>query len=72
MSIEKLINRWFVVVGTILIQLAFGPIYAWSAFTKVLSGPAGANQLTLAQTARILSAALFFVELVVIFLSLRW
>lgn len=72
MSIEKVVNRCFVVVGTVLIQLAFGPIYAWSAFTKVLSDPAGANQFTAAQTARILSAALLFVELVVIFLSLRW
>lgn len=29
-------NRWFVVLGAILIQLALGAIYAWSVFTKPL------------------------------------
>jgi len=29
-------NRWFVVLGAILIQLALGAIYAWSVFTKEL------------------------------------
>jgi OFA family oxalate/formate antiporter-like MFS transporter len=29
-------NRWFVVVGAILIQLCLGAIYAWSVFTKPL------------------------------------
>ena len=33
---KKIMNRWFVVVGAILIQLALGAIYAWSAFTKAL------------------------------------
>ncbi|OHB67728.1 MAG: MFS transporter [Planctomycetes bacterium RBG_13_62_9] len=30
-------NRWLVVVGGILIQLCLGAIYAWSAFTKMLT-----------------------------------
>ena len=30
-------NRWFVVVGAILIQLCLGAIYAWSVFTPVLT-----------------------------------
>ncbi|NQU49384.1 MAG: OFA family MFS transporter [Planctomycetes bacterium] len=32
----KLINRWNVVIGAILIQLCLGAIYAWSVFTPVL------------------------------------
>ncbi len=31
-------NRWIVVVGAIMIQLALGAIYAWSAFTAPLRG----------------------------------
>ena len=30
-------NRWLVVVGAILIQLALGAIYAWSVFTPDLT-----------------------------------
>ncbi len=33
-------NRWIIVVGGILIQLALGAIYAWSAFTTPLQGSA--------------------------------
>jgi len=33
----KVMNRWIVVVGAILIQLCLGAIYAWSAFTKQLT-----------------------------------
>ena len=36
MSDEKLMNRWLVVVGAILIQLCLGAIYAWSVFTPYL------------------------------------
>jgi OFA family oxalate/formate antiporter-like MFS transporter len=34
----KITNRWVIVVGGILIQLALGAIYAWSAFTGPLQG----------------------------------
>ncbi len=34
---KKVMNRWLVVVGGILIQLCLGAIYAWSAFTKKLT-----------------------------------
>jgi len=34
-------NRWLVVTGAILIQLALGAIYAWSVFTARLTDPAG-------------------------------
>jgi len=37
MGEEKTMNRWFVVVGAILIQLCLGAIYAWSVFTPALS-----------------------------------
>jgi OFA family oxalate/formate antiporter-like MFS transporter len=36
MSETKVMNRWLVVVGAILIQLCLGAIYAWSVFTKPL------------------------------------
>jgi MFS family permease len=39
MPAEKVMNRWIVVAGGILIQLCLGAIYAWSAFTKQLAGP---------------------------------
>ncbi|KYK32187.1 MAG: hypothetical protein AYK22_07530 [Thermoplasmatales archaeon SG8-52-3] len=32
------INRWIIVIGAIMIQLALGAIYAWSAFTTPLQG----------------------------------
>jgi len=32
-------NRWIIVAGAILIQLALGAIYAWSAFTTPLAAP---------------------------------
>ena len=36
MSDTKVMNRWIVVVGAILVQLCLGAIYAWSVFTKPL------------------------------------
>jgi len=36
MSDTKVMNRWLVVGGAILIQLCLGAIYAWSVFTKPL------------------------------------
>ncbi|MDT8392650.1 MAG: OFA family MFS transporter [Bacteroidales bacterium] len=37
MENKKVMNRWLVVVGAILIQLALGAIYAWSVFTPDLT-----------------------------------
>ena len=51
-------NRWLVVVGAILIQLALGALYAWSVFTKILTDPNGLYQFTATQTAWIFSAGL--------------
>ena len=39
MSNERVMNRWFVVVGAILIQFCLGAIYAWSVFTKKITIP---------------------------------
>ena len=36
MKDQKVMNRGFVVLGAILIQLALGAIYAWSVFTPSL------------------------------------
>jgi OFA family oxalate/formate antiporter-like MFS transporter len=33
---QKVFNRWWVVVGAVLIQLCLGAIYAWSVFTPAL------------------------------------
>ena len=57
MSDGKLMNRWLVVVGALLIQLALGAIYAWSVFTpalkattpKALVDQYGAAQLALTE-----------------------
>lgn len=37
MSDGRVMNRWFVVLGAILIQLCLGAIYAWSVFTRALT-----------------------------------
>ena len=42
MSDTKISNRWLIVIGAIMIQLALGAIYAWSAFTTPLQGAEGA------------------------------
>lgn len=59
-------NRWLVVVGAILIQLALGAIYAWSVFTPKLTAAGGDYQFTAGQAAWIFSAGLFFFALVMI------
>ena len=51
MNNTRILNRWFVVVGAILIQLALGALYAWSVFTTTLTDPEGLYQFTATQTA---------------------
>ena len=36
MNDQVTFNRWFVVLGAVLIQLCLGAIYAWSVFTPAL------------------------------------
>lgn len=66
MSNEKVMNRWLVVIGAILIQLALGAIYAWSVFTPKLTAADGTYQFSAGQAAWIFSAGLFFFALVMI------
>ena len=51
-------NRWLVVVGAILIQLALGAIYAWSVFTARLTDVAGAYAFSASETAWVFSSGL--------------
>lgn len=37
MPTPKTMNRWFVVIGAVLVQLCLGAIYAWSVFTPTLN-----------------------------------
>jgi len=58
----KVKNRWFVVLGAVLIQLALGAIYAWSVFTPKLV-EAGWSK---AQTQGVFSTGLFFFAIVMV------
>lgn len=54
-------RRWFVVIGAIIIQFCLGTIYAWSAFTGLLTQPAsegGEYGFTAQQAAWIFSVGL--------------
>jgi len=64
-------NRWLVVTGAILIQLALGALYAWSVFTRLLTDPEGLYRFTATQTAWIFSAGLATFALVMV-LAGRW
>ncbi|HDS84667.1 MAG TPA: MFS transporter [Phycisphaerales bacterium] len=68
MAEEKVMNRWWVVVGGILIQLCLGAIYAWSAFTKELTD-AG---LTKTQTQIIFSVGLLSFAVVMALVAGKW
>jgi MFS family permease len=54
----KPLNRWLVVAGAILIQLALGAIYAWSVFTARLTDTAGAYAFSASETAWVFSIGL--------------
>lgn len=61
MSDGKVMNRWLVVAGAILIQLCLGAIYAWSVFTNKLTVPiaeGGTYGFTAKQAAWVFSAGL--------------
>jgi MFS family permease len=66
MNNQKVMNRWLVVVGAILIQLALGAIYAWSVFTPKLTDAEGVYRFTAGEAAWIFSAGLFFFALVMV------
>ncbi len=52
----KVMNRWLIVIGAIMIQVALGAIYAWSAFTGALQSETFAFSKT--ETQAIFSAGL--------------
>jgi len=64
-------NRWLIVVGAVLIQLALGAIYAWSVFTRKLTDSAGAYQFSATETAWVFSAGLATFAIVMV-LAGRW
>jgi len=55
---SKVSNRWLIVAGAILIQLALGAIYAWSVFTSELTDPNGVYVFRASEAAWIFSAGL--------------
>ena len=62
-------NRWLVVMGAILIQLALGAIYAWSVFTVFLKKPP--YEFTATQTQIIFSVGLASFAVMMV-LAGRW
>ena len=61
MENQRVMNRWMVVAGAILIQLCLGAIYAWSVFTKKITIPLAENGLygfSATQAAWVFSAGL--------------
>ncbi|UCE62334.1 MAG: OFA family MFS transporter [Phycisphaerales bacterium] len=71
MANEKVMNRWLVVVGAILIQLCLGAIYAWSVFTKKVTMADGGYAFTATQAAWVFSAGLATFAFVMLFAG-RW
>lgn len=68
---DKIINRWLVVVGAILIQLCLGAIYAWSVFTPYLTDQANSFKFNQTQTQAIFSVGLAAFALVMVFAG-KW
>lgn len=62
MSDLKVMNRWLVVFGAILIQLCLGAIYAWSVFTPALKNAGWTKMQT--QVVFALGLAIFAVVMV--------
>ncbi len=54
----KINNRWIIVVGAVMIQLALGAVYAWSVFTQGLTDVEGVYQFSAGEAAWIFSAGL--------------
>jgi MFS transporter, OFA family, oxalate/formate antiporter len=72
MSESKVMNRWLVVVGAILVQLCLGAIYAWSAFTGKLTAADGSFHFTKTQTQVIFSVGLAVFAVVMALIAGKW
>jgi OFA family oxalate/formate antiporter-like MFS transporter len=70
MTSQKVLNRWLVVAGGILIQVCLGAIYAWSAFTAKLT--AAPFEFTRTQTQVIFSVGLLSFAVVMALVAGRW
>jgi len=69
MTEGKVMNRWYVVIGAVLIQLCLGAIYAWSVFTPKLCLPCdqgGVYGFSATQAAWIFSVGLLVFSVVMI------
>jgi OFA family oxalate/formate antiporter-like MFS transporter len=72
MAEAKVMNRWWVVVGAILVQLCLGAIYAWSAFTGKLTVQDGIFHFTKTQTQIIFSLGLATFAVVMALIAGKW
>lgn len=70
MNSPKVINRWLVVAGGIVIQVCLGAIYAWSAFTAKLTVEPYA--FTRTQTQVIFSVGLLTFAVVMALVAGKW
>jgi len=66
MTNDKVMNRWYVVIGAVLIQLCLGAIYAWSVFTPKLTAKGGMYEFSATQAAWIFSIGLLVFSIVMI------
>jgi OFA family oxalate/formate antiporter-like MFS transporter len=72
MAETKVMNRWIVVFGAILVQLCLGAIYAWSAFTGKLTAADGVFHFTKTQTQIIFSVGLAVFAVVMALIAGKW
>ena len=70
MNSPKVLNRWLVVAGGILVQVCLGAIYAWSAFTSKLTADPFA--FTRTQTQVIFSVGLLSFAVVMALVAGDW
>ncbi|GAB77915.1 MFS transporter, OFA family, oxalate/formate antiporter [Austwickia chelonae] len=45
-SLQIPVNRWLILIGGVMVQLAIGAVYAWSTFSKAFQSPESRMQLT--------------------------
>ncbi len=63
MKSEPKVNRWLIVLGTIIVQMGLGTIYTWSLFNQPLVDKFGWQLSSVAITFSIMSFALAFATL---------
>ncbi|MBP3039874.1 OFA family MFS transporter [Bacillaceae bacterium Marseille-Q3522] len=69
---EKTGNRWFIVFGTIIVQMGLGTVYTWSLFNQPLVDQFGWELSSVAITFSIMSFALAFSTLFAGKLQDKW